>query len=109
MLRIPSGIAGVFLCLLAAAGVLEIRLVSPNSASAFNERARSEPAQTVVHYGGRASCSECGYVVSSQHVAGSVAGATREITVRFRDGSTTVFNDADGRPWRVGSRVVVIR
>ncbi len=31
-----------------------------------------------------------------------------EITVRFRDGSRTVLNDAAPRNWRLGSRVIVI-
>lgn len=31
-----------------------------------------------------------------------------EITVRFRDGSTTVFHDASARSWRLGSQVIVI-
>lgn len=31
-----------------------------------------------------------------------------EVTVRFRDGSTTTFDVAGPRPWRVGSRVNVM-
>jgi hypothetical protein len=31
-----------------------------------------------------------------------------ETTVRFRDGSTAVFNEATPRTWRTGGRVIVI-
>jgi outer membrane lipoprotein SlyB len=31
-----------------------------------------------------------------------------EITVRFRDRSTTVFNEANARTWQMGDRVIVI-
>jgi hypothetical protein len=31
-----------------------------------------------------------------------------EFTVRFRDGSTTTFNEADPRSWPLGSRVILI-
>jgi hypothetical protein len=82
----------------------------------------------------RATCSECGVVESIREIAGSeivgrqntidvtlaghasggaivarpVPGKSYDITVRFRDGSTTVFNEAGTRTWRVGSRVILI-
>jgi hypothetical protein len=74
----------------------------------------------------RARCPECGVVESMRQVkpsadikvAGGVSGnpivasttTTKdyEMTVRFRDGSTTVFNEANPRTWRLGSRVMVI-
>jgi hypothetical protein len=31
-----------------------------------------------------------------------------ETTVRFRDGSTAVFNETTPRTWRTGGRVIVI-
>ena len=31
-----------------------------------------------------------------------------EITVRFRDGSTTVLDEASPRTWQLGNRVIVI-
>jgi len=81
-----------------------------------------------------ASCSECGVVASIREiersevlgrqdtmevkVAGRVSGGaivakpttskSYEITVRFRDGSTTVFNEAGPRTWRLGARVIMI-
>jgi hypothetical protein len=86
----------------------------------------------------RSSCTGCGVVESMRRVAGPGTAASRragrvdvaagvsggqsanaiaedatategyEITVRLRDGSTTVFNEATPRAWRPGSRVVVI-
>jgi hypothetical protein len=40
--------------------------------------------------------------------ASAIAEKNYEITVRFRDGSTTVFNEANARTWQLGSRVIVI-
>jgi hypothetical protein len=38
----------------------------------------------------------------------AVTGKLYEITVRFRDGSTTVLNEASPRTWRLSNRVIVI-
>jgi hypothetical protein len=91
-------------------------------------------ARPTINRRSRASCSECGVVASIREierleipgdqdplnvkVAGRVSGGaivagamTRksyEITVRFRDGSSTVFNEAGLRTWRIGSRVIVL-
>jgi hypothetical protein len=40
--------------------------------------------------------------------AAAITGKGYEITVRFRDGSTTVLNEASPRTWPLGSRVMVI-
>jgi hypothetical protein len=40
--------------------------------------------------------------------ANAITGKGYEITVRFRDGSTTVLNEASPRTWPLGSRVMVI-
>ena len=74
----------------------------------------------------RARCPECGVIESMRRVkpsadikvAGRVSGSAiaadamatngYEMTVRFRDGSTTVFNETNPRAWRLGSRVMVI-
>jgi hypothetical protein len=40
--------------------------------------------------------------------ANAITEKNYEITVRFRDGSTTVFNEANARTWQLGSRVIVI-
>jgi hypothetical protein len=45
---------------------------------------------------------------ASAIAAHAVPGKRYEITVRFRDGSTTVFNEATPRTWPPGGRVIVI-
>ena len=40
--------------------------------------------------------------------ANAVSGKDYEVTVRFRDGATTVLNQASPGTWRLGSRVVVV-
>jgi hypothetical protein len=40
--------------------------------------------------------------------ANAITANGYEMTVRFRDGSTTVFNEANPRTWRLGTRVMVI-
>lgn len=79
----------------------------------------------------RVTCSACGVVASIREiarpevagrqdvklarrvsggaiVASAVGGKSYEITVRFRDGSTALFNEAGTRTWRIGSRVILI-
>jgi hypothetical protein len=86
----------------------------------------------------RASCAECGTIASVREIPAwrdvgwretvDVRGAPRdagitstiaidkapaseriyEITVRFRDGTTTTFNESGAPTWRVGNRVIVI-
>ena len=137
--RAPMWVAGIFICLLAAFGIVAVvRGIPASYASIPNERAPSQDAAAPsgledAYVNGprsRAWCPECGFVESMRHiessgnigVAGGVSGGapgsaiaasavTRkdyEITVRFRDGSTTVFNEATPRSWRLGSRVIVI-
>jgi hypothetical protein len=88
-------------------------------------------ARPTIHRRSRASCSECGVVESIReiarlegvgrqdvklagHVSGgaivasAITGKSYEVTIRFRDGSTTVFNEAGTRTWRLGTRVIVI-
>ena len=93
-------------------------------------RARFAVAWDTINRRSRTWCPECGFVESIRHiersgnagVAGGVASGTSgtaivantvtgkdyEITVRFRDGSTTVLNEASPRTWPLGSRVMVI-
>ena len=49
-----------------------------------------------------------GGVSGSASAADAVSAKSYEITVRFPDGSTTVFDEATPRAWRPGSRVIVI-
>ena len=94
-------------------------------------------ARDTINRRNRASCPACGVVESmrkierpgdiggqyvdikgARSVAGGVSGNAiaandltgkgYEITVRFRDGSTTVLNEASPRTWPLGSRVMVI-
>jgi hypothetical protein len=100
---------------------------------AINQQALAETRNTI-NRRNRASCPACGVVESMRKIerAGDVGGqytthirAARgvtgsaiaannltgkgyEITVRFRDGSTTVLNEASPRTWPLGSRVMVI-
>jgi hypothetical protein len=93
-------------------------------------QARAAVEQDTISRRSRAWCPECGFVESIRHIeraanigiAGGVSGggsasataasaAPRkdyEITVRFRDGSTTIFNETTPRAWRLGSQVIVI-
>jgi hypothetical protein len=121
-------IAVISIFLLAASAIVAVvRAIPASYASIPNERA-SEHA--VVPSGledtyvndprNRAWCPECGFVESIRHIesprgasgsaiaASALTGKDYEITIRFRDGSTTVFNEATPRTWRLGSRVIVI-
>ncbi len=106
----------------------------PVEARATDAKAQVAGARTTINRRNRAPCPECGVVESIRQieraevvgrqdtlgakvgrrvsndaiVAGAITGRSYEITVRFRDGSTTVFNEADPRMWRMGSRVIVI-
>ena len=60
-----------------------------------------------------ATCAECGVIESVREIdtgGEQAAGSTRsyEFTIRFRDGSRRVFNEATPRLWRSGTRVKVI-
>jgi hypothetical protein len=128
-------IAGISICLLAASAIVAVvRAIPASYASIPNEHAPSQGAAEPsgledAHVNGprnRAWCPECGFVESIRHIesrgnvgvaggvsggaiaASAVTGRDYEVTVRFRDGSTTVFNEATPRTWRLGSRVIVI-
>jgi hypothetical protein len=106
----------------------------PADARFTDAKAQVAKARATINRRNRAPCPDCGVVESVREierpevvgrqdildtkvagrvsgdaiVAGAIAGRSYEITVRFRDGSTTVFNEADPRAWRMGSRVIVI-
>jgi hypothetical protein len=103
-----------------------------------DEPARTVPGPVTVDRVRRVSCTDCGVIESmrqsersavdgrqgtietkvSRGVPGGASGSTvaanaapainYEFTVRFRDGSTTIFNENNPRMWRLGSRVMVI-
>ena len=56
----------------------------------------------------RAARGVAGGASGSAIAANAITGKGYEITVRFRDGSTTVLNEASPRTWPLGSRVMVI-
>lgn len=61
----------------------------------------------------RATCAECGVIELVREIdtrGERAAGSTRsyEFTIRFRDGSRRVSNEATPRLWRSGTRVKVI-
>jgi len=140
-------IAGIFIGLLAASGVVAIvRSIPTSYANVPDERAPSEHrevanvpedaagARGTINRRNRASCSECGVVDSVRQiersgvvdgqpaldvkaagrdsgdaiVSNAIPGKRYEITLRFRDGSTMVLNEAGPRTWRLGTRVMVI-
>jgi len=158
--RVPMWVAGITICLLAAAGIVatarsipasyanipgnsepSVRDAAPSvSAGAHAMKRQAEPAAgpTVNKRRNGVRCSDCGVVESirkiersgdiggqgtpgvnaAENVSGDASGAaiatdaakamSYEITVRFRDGSRTVLNEATPRSWRLGSRVIVI-
>ena len=108
--------------------------VGPGDARAGESRTDLGPAQAATDRRKRDRCPECGVVESMRRTAPSEAAGGQdnvdldrpasapagaaaadaaaaggyEITIRFRDGSRTVFNEASPRDWRPGSRVIVI-
>jgi outer membrane lipoprotein SlyB len=152
-------IAGISICLLAAAGIGAIVRSIPASyanipnedaplkrgaasSGSENERAINQQplaeARDTINRRNRAQCRTCGVVESMRKIerqgdvgghhtadikvaggvtggafgsaiaANAITGKGYEITVRFRDGSTTVLNEASPRTWPLGSRVMVI-
>jgi outer membrane lipoprotein SlyB len=107
-------------------------------AQADGQQARPAEARETINRRNRARCRDCGVVESIRQIersgdvgradtvavkiAGGAAGGASgsaiaaraiterdyEITVRFRDGSTTVINEASARTWQLGNRVIVI-
>ena len=136
--RVPIWIAGIFVCLSAALGTAAIvRSIPASYASIPDEgatstlgaaasrsdevraddpRAHGTAARETTNRRNRAWCAECGVVESIRQirVSGAATAANErtansyEITVRFRDGATTVFSEASPRNWQLGSRVIVI-
>ena len=108
------------------------------NAQADGPQARPAGARETINRRNQARCRDCGVVESIRQIersddvgrpdtvavriAGGAAGGASgsaiaaraiterdyEITVRFRDGSTTVFNEANARTWQLGDRVMVI-
>jgi len=134
-IRLPIWIAGIAAGLLAAAGIAMVAhwipasyANVPRASALFGEGMASTdsadphspdaPMRPPVERNANSRhpmwCPGCGVVESMRKIespsgaAAAVASTRYEYTVRFRDGSTTVFNEATPRSWRMGNRVIVI-
>jgi len=127
-------IAGVCVCLLATSGIVAfVRSFPASYASIPDEGAAPSTygaAPAAIERRNRTSCPECGVIESMREIersanvkdtgviaggnsgrasaANAVSGKDYEVTIRFRDGSTTVLNQASPGTWRLGGRVVVV-
>jgi hypothetical protein len=128
--HLPIWIANVATTLLCTAGIASFMAWVPTASgnpdkdTSLSERspksdqvaaATGDLASTSVtsHTPTRATCAGCGVVelVREIDIRGDHAvESTRryELTIRFQDGSTRVFNEATPRTWRPGARVMVI-
>ena len=110
--------------------------IDPDDIRATDSKENVVLVRDTIHRRNLTSCRECGVVMSIRHRVGDLGGgadsgdaklAARipvdassaiainatsgknyEMTVRFRDGSTTVLNEATPRNWRPGMRVIVV-
>jgi hypothetical protein len=127
----PLWIAAIALFLLAASGIVAMFGSIPTSyasipdedppsqsaaapresevASDVDAEAHSAVPQTAVNRRNRAWCSECGVVSSMRQIEPPGEAGRQELMIRFRDGGTIVLNEATGRSWQLGDRVIVIR
>jgi len=83
---------------------------SPMAREAFTPDGRTSVAG-IDHPRAWPRCPQCGVIESVREVApddGSDALSRYEVTIRFRDGTATMFDAAKPRAWRLGSRVNVI-
>jgi hypothetical protein len=112
----------------------EVVSAGPGGVHTLYSRTALAPVQAETDRRDRARCPECGVVESmrrteqsggmgatdavdldrterafrSAAAGNAIAERGYAITVRFRDGSRTVFNEVSPRSWRPGSRVIVI-
>jgi len=87
--------------------------LSPMPAQPAGAKADKASADVVSDTPTRTRCAECGVIESVREIVTRgehAAESTRsyETTIRFRDGSRRVFNEATPRTWRSGTRVMVI-
>jgi hypothetical protein len=130
LIRKPQWIAGIALFLLAASGTVAIvgsvpasyasipdedapshRAPSPRKtedASAVDSEVHGAITQAAVNRRNRAWCSACGVVESMRQIDPAGEVGRQELKIRFRNGETTVLNEATRRNWQLGNRVIVI-
>ena len=86
---------------------------SPKSVQAAAATGDLALAGVASHTPTRAACTGCGVVELVREIdtrGDHAVESTRsyELTIRFQDGSTRVFNEATPRTWRPGARIMVI-
>jgi hypothetical protein len=86
---------------------------SPKSVQAAAATGDLASVSVASHTPTRATCAGCGVVELVREIdtrGDHAAESTRsyELTIRFQDGSTRIFNEATPRTWRPGARVMVI-
>jgi hypothetical protein len=128
--HLPIWIANVATTLLCAAGVASFMAWVPTASgypdedTSLSERSPKSvqaaaatgdlaSASVASHTPTRAPCAGCGVVELVREIdtrGDHAVESTRsyELTIRFQDGSTRVFNEATPRTWRPGARVMVI-
>jgi hypothetical protein len=129
-LHLPIWIANAATTLLCAAGIASFMAWVPTASgnpdkdTSLSERSpKSDQAAAAIgdlastsvasHTPTRATCAGCGVVELVREIdtrGDHAVESTRsyELTIRFQDGSTRVFNEATPRTWRPGARVMVI-
>jgi hypothetical protein len=98
------GLGVVAMGLVAAATLLATR-ASPVPSEGFMEIGSSPAASVAKVERAWPRCPECGVIESVREIA---PDRLYVVTVRFRDGTTTMFDAANPRTWRLGSPVSVI-
>ena len=98
------GFGGLAAGVLAVATMLATR-ASPVPHEGFAEANASSAASVAKRDRAWPRCPECGVIESVREIA---PDRLYVVTVRFRDGTTTMFDAANPRTWRLGSPVSVI-
>lgn len=116
--RAPALAAGLIVCAavvgsLAAVGSIPLSYASTQPEHSFAPGAApaTGAAAAAINSPSGPRCSGCGVVESIREMVAADNNATSKsyaITVRFRDGTKTVFNEATPRDWHAGERVLVI-
>ena len=116
----PALAAGIIVCAvvvgsLAAAGSIRLSYASTQPehalASGVATGLATEVVPAAINPASGTRCSGCGVVESIREIVtadNNAAPKSYAVTVRFRDGTKTVFNEATRRDWQAGARVLVI-
>ena len=114
----PALAAGIIVCAvvvgsLAAVGSIRLSYASTQPEHSFapgTATGTTVVAPAAPHSPSGTRCSGCGVVESIREIvaADNATPTSYATTVRFRDGTKTVFNEAAPRDWHAGERVLVI-